>query len=199
MRKNYLDNLRKNYLDKSGLANKRANKKCLHLDKIKYISNLSKFEQIWANLTPWLITTASKPDNSLKYFNLRLSGLGLSLIGLKIDIFVLPSLVVLCRVEALQKLQKFILISIFLDSKLHPDVRNTNSRVEQVHNGLLLIHVVQELEVVEWQTFFCLNASFVDNQNPLVFQANLRRNCVKNITQPIVQVNFAHTVQYTDI
>jgi hypothetical protein len=193
MRKIYLDNLRKNYLDKSGLANKRANKKCLHLDKIKYISNLTKFDQIWHLYwlpQPQTQTTAS----STSIWGCQ--ALASASLASKLTFFVLPSLVVLCRVEALQKLQKFILISVFWDSQLHPDVRNINSRVEQVHNGLLLIHVVQELAVVEWQTFFCLKALFVYNQNPLVFQANLRRNCVKNITQPIVQVNFAHTVEF---
>jgi hypothetical protein len=60
----------------------------------------------------------------------------------------------LSRVPALRKLQNFALKTILADSQLHPDVRNINSRVEQAHNGLVFIHVVHELEVVEWQTFF---------------------------------------------
>jgi hypothetical protein len=74
--------------------------------------------------------------------------------------FVLPLLGALYRVVALQKLQNFIVISVFLDTQVHPDVRNINSRVGQVHNGPLWVHVVQELEVVERQTFF-LFESFI--------------------------------------
>jgi hypothetical protein len=79
-------------------------------------------------------------------------------------------------------------------SRPHPDVRNFNSRVAQAHNGLALIHVVQELEVVEQQTFFCLKAWFVYNQNLPEFQVNPLRNIVKIAPQPRLQLILAHTV-----
>jgi hypothetical protein len=138
-----------------------------------------------------------QPQNKATASNTSVWGcpaLALASLASNFAFFVLPLLGALYRVVALQKLQNFVLISGFLDAQVHPDVRNINSRVGQVHNGPLWVHVVQELEVVERQTFFCLKASFVDNLNLLEFQVNLRRNITKNATQPLLQVILAHTV-----
>jgi hypothetical protein len=66
--------------------------------------------------------------------------------------------------------------------------------VEELHNGLALIHLVQEVEVLERWGFFYFIDKHSGNADLLEKRVNFPRNIAENGSQPRFQLNLAHTV-----